>query len=127
MNLNELLQALQDNHVELWIEGDLLRFRMPEKSLDKELLAELRRHKREVVEQLKEKQHSSKSSASRLEPLSIGQQALYFLHALAPRSPAYNVAAAFRITSPVDRGGHAKVFSDTRIPARSLADHVRDR
>ncbi len=110
MNLNELLQALQDNHVELWIEGDLLRFRMPEKSLDKELLAELRRHKREVVEQLKEKQHSSKSSASRLEPLSIGQQALYFLHALAPQSPAYNVAAAFRITSPVDAAVMRKCF-----------------
>ena len=110
MNLNELLQALRDNHVELWIEGDLLRFRMPEKSLDKELLAELRRHKKELVEQLKEEQHAGKSSASRLEPLSIGQQALYFLHALAPQSPAYNVAAAFRITSPVDAVVMRKCF-----------------
>jgi amino acid adenylation domain-containing protein len=102
MNLNELLEALRAHHVELWIEGDLLRFRMPEQLLDKELLAELRRHKRELVEQLKEAQRASSSAASRLEPLSIGQQALYFLHALAPQSPAYNVAAAFRISSPVD-------------------------
>jgi hypothetical protein len=110
MNLNELLQALADNHVELWIEGDLLRFRMPEKSLDKQLLAELRRHKKELMEHLTRAQQGMVSSASRLEPLSIGQQALYFLHALAPQSPAYNVAAGFRIVSPVDVSVMQKCF-----------------
>ena len=110
MNLNELLQALRDHHVELWVEGDLLRFRMPEKSLDKELLAELRHHKKALVEQLKEAAAREQSAASRLEPLSIGQQALYFLHALAPQSPAYNVAAAFRIVSPVDAAVMRKCF-----------------
>ena len=101
MNPSELRKALKDNNVELWVEGDLLRFRMPEKSLDRNLLAELRRHKKELIEQLKHEGPRDVAD-SRLEPLSIGQQALYFLHQLAPHSPAYNVAAAVRIASPVD-------------------------
>ena len=50
MNLNQLLEALNEKQVELWVEGDLLRFRMPEGSLDKQLLANLRRHKKALIE-----------------------------------------------------------------------------
>lgn len=102
MNLPELLHALNELHVDLWVEGDLLRFRMPEKALDKSLLAELRRHKQDLILHLRQTQLTHSHDTSTLEPLSLGQQALYFLHAFAPHSPAYNVAAAFRITSPVD-------------------------
>ena len=102
MNLPELLHALDELHVDLWVEGDLLRFRMPEKALDKSLLAELRRHKQELIDHVRQTQFTHLDKPSKLEPLSLGQQALYFLHAFAPHSPAYNVAAAFRITSPVD-------------------------
>jgi amino acid adenylation domain-containing protein len=102
MNLPELLHTLDELRVDLWVEGDLLRFRMPEKAMDKSLLAELRRHKQELINHLRQSQYSPSAEAGRLEPLSLGQQALYFLHAIAPTSPAYNVAAAFRITSPVD-------------------------
>ncbi|MBW4478454.1 MAG: amino acid adenylation domain-containing protein [Tolypothrix brevis GSE-NOS-MK-07-07A] len=35
-------------------------------------------------------------------PLSYGQQALYFLHQLAPESPAYNIANALRIHGELD-------------------------
>ncbi|WP_414584328.1 amino acid adenylation domain-containing protein [Scytonema sp. PCC 10023] len=35
-------------------------------------------------------------------PLSYGQQALYFLHQLAPESPAYNIANAVRIRGELD-------------------------
>nr|QEO74475.1 AMP-dependent synthetase and ligase [uncultured bacterium] len=35
-------------------------------------------------------------------PTSPGQRALWFLHQLAPESPAYNIARAIRITSPLD-------------------------
>jgi acyl carrier protein len=36
-------------------------------------------------------------------PLSYGQRALWFLHELAPESGAYNIAAAARIHSPLER------------------------
>jgi hypothetical protein len=35
-------------------------------------------------------------------PLSYGQRALWFLHQLAPKSAAYNVASAARVRSPLD-------------------------
>ena len=35
-------------------------------------------------------------------PLSVGQKALWYLHQLAPQAPTYNIAAAARITSPVN-------------------------
>jgi len=101
MNLTELQEALRAKQVELWVEGDLLRFRMPGESLDKPLLAALRRHKRALIEELK-RDGADHDNASRYEPLSLGQQALYFLHSLSPSSAAYNVAASFRIASAVD-------------------------
>ncbi len=36
------------------------------------------------------------------EPLSYGQRALWFLHQLAPESPAYNIASAVRIRAELD-------------------------
>lgn len=101
MNLKELREALDEKQVELWVEGDLLRFRMPGNSLDKKLLAELRRHKKALIEALKRDAPDDRTG-SRLEPLSLGQQALFFLHSLSPHSAAYNVAACFRIASPIN-------------------------
>ena len=101
MNLKELREALDQKHVELWVEGDLLRFRMPGNLLHKQLLAELRRQKKALIEAIK-LETPDDGGESRLEPLSLGQQALYFLHSLSPQSAAYNVAAAVRIASPVD-------------------------
>lgn len=37
-------------------------------------------------------------------PLSVGQEALWFLYRMAPDSPAYNIQAALRIRSPLDAG-----------------------
>ena len=111
MNLSALRDALEQKQVELWVEGDLLRFRMPGNSLDKELLAELRRHKRALIELLKQ-ETTEMTSDSRLEPLSLGQQALFFLHSLSPRSAAYNVAASVRIASRVDVDVMRHCFSD---------------
>ena len=44
--------------------------------------------------------HMTETSASH--PLSVGQRALWFLHQLAPRSVAYNLAFAARIRSKLD-------------------------
>src|SRR5689334_4787308 len=35
-------------------------------------------------------------------PLSSGQQRLWFLHQMAPASPAYNVPVCFRLRGPLD-------------------------
>ncbi len=76
MNLPELLHTLNELHVELWVEGDLLRFRMPEKAMDKSLLADLRRHKQDLIDHLRQSQLSPAVETDRLEPLSLGQQTI---------------------------------------------------
>src|ERR1700730_17541906 len=44
-----------------------------------------------------------KAAQSRvLHPLSQGQQALWFMHQMAPNSAAYNEAIAWRISAPVE-------------------------
>jgi hybrid polyketide synthase/nonribosomal peptide synthetase FtdB len=43
-------------------------------------------------------------------PLSHGQQALWFLHQLAPRSTAYNIAGAVRICEPLDPSALRRAF-----------------
>ncbi|MCX7594686.1 MAG: AMP-binding protein, partial [Fischerella sp.] len=43
-------------------------------------------------------------------PLSYGQQALYFLHKLAPESPAYNIANAVRIRGELDIAALHRAF-----------------
>ncbi len=43
-------------------------------------------------------------------PLSHGQQALWFLHQLAPTSPAYNIASAVRIRSALDIAALRRAF-----------------
>ncbi|MDX6694359.1 MAG: hypothetical protein QOF02_1962 [Blastocatellia bacterium] len=65
-----------------------------------------------LAEQLRDALQSSSTQASsevvstadeqRAQPLSAGQQALWFLHQLAPESPAYNIANAVRIRAALD-------------------------
>jgi len=53
-------------------------------------------------------------------PLSFGQQAMWYLHQLAPDSPAYNIATAIRIKSPVDVEALERSFSALILRHASL-------
>src|SRR6478752_4516604 len=101
MNVDQLRKALSERNVDLWVEGKMLRFRAPEGALDESLLAAMKRCKKELIESLQRASSHSRSQ-DELQPLSLGQQALYFLHSMAPHSPAYNVASVARICSPID-------------------------
>jgi len=52
----------------------------------------------------------SKNSGPTLYPLSHGQQALWFLHQLAPKSAAYNISFAIRITPDLDTAALQRAF-----------------
>ncbi len=101
MSAEQLFETLKRKQVELWCQGKMLRFRAPENALDEAMMAELRKYKSELIEIVR-REAQSKVSESRLEPSTIGQQAMYFLHLSAPYSPAYNVASACRIRSLVN-------------------------
>ncbi|MFL9458796.1 condensation domain-containing protein [Tolypothrix bouteillei VB521301_2] len=97
MNLTDLLENLSAKNVELWIEGDKLRYRGPENALSPELLASIKQHKPEILRLLS---HSSDGEASY--SLSDGQKALWFLYELAPESSAYNITYAAKLVTNLD-------------------------
>ncbi|WP_169218415.1 non-ribosomal peptide synthetase [Brasilonema sp. UFV-L1] len=97
MNLTDLLENLSAKNVELWVDGDKLRYRAPENVLTPELLVEIKQYKEEIIYLLQKRTDTAKT-----DPLSYRQKALWFLYELAPNSAAYNLAYAARLVSNVD-------------------------
>jgi amino acid adenylation domain-containing protein len=96
----EWVRKLSGMGVELWYEGDRLRFRAPKGVLGPEDRAELAARRSEIVAQLR----SEASASERTFPLSYSQKSLWFLHQQAPESTAYHVALSARVLSSVDEG-----------------------
>jgi len=101
MNAEELYEQLKAQRVELWNEGKMLRFRAAENTISREVLASLRKHKKELIEIVKREAGAAGADFT-IEAPSVSQQAMYFLHLSAPYSPAYNVASACRIRSRME-------------------------
>ncbi|MEG4595033.1 amino acid adenylation domain-containing protein [Microcoleus sp. F8_C2] len=99
MIITELLKDLSEKGIQLWVEGDNLRYRAPQGVLTPTIVDILRHHKAEVIEQLRSAAKAEKSS---FQPLSHGQKALGFLYELAPDSVAYNLFATVQISSVID-------------------------
>ncbi|MEA5516582.1 non-ribosomal peptide synthetase [Nodularia sp. UHCC 0506] len=94
MNLVEFLTQLSQQNIELWMEDTKLRYRGRKEVLTSTVLNQIKQHKTEIIDLLRQGFHSSKSY-----PLTHGQQGLWFLYKLAPTSAAYNVAFTARIRS----------------------------
>ena len=52
MTLDALLATLAEKDVQLWLDGEKLRYRAPADALTDELMAELKRHKGAILERL---------------------------------------------------------------------------
>ncbi|MBT3388164.1 MAG: AMP-binding protein, partial [Desulfobacula sp.] len=84
--------------MELWIEGDNLRYRASEDQAIESELSQIKQDKQKILKILKQGTYISKTV-----PASRGQQALYLTHELAPESSAYNIGFALRIQSVLDK------------------------
>ena len=105
MNISLLFQDLIKRGAKLWIEEEQLRCQGSGEVLTPEVLAILKQHKSEFLDLLREK-----TSEHDEYPLSLGQQALWFLHQNAKESAAYNIAAPLRIFSPLDVPAMKRTF-----------------
>ncbi|HEY9228000.1 MAG TPA: hypothetical protein VIP11_15190, partial [Gemmatimonadaceae bacterium] len=76
MSVSELLEALTERGVELWFEGDRLRFRAPKDALTAEQRAEVSSRRNEVLARLRADAAAKYDTL----PLSFSQQSLWFLH-----------------------------------------------
>jgi amino acid adenylation domain-containing protein len=106
MNLIKFLQNLSLQNVELWVDGDKLRYRGSKEALNPTLLNQIKQHKTEIIQLLHGGFHPSKTY-----PLTHGQQGLWFLYKLAPKSAAYNVAFTARICTNLNIPALQRAFS----------------
>jgi amino acid adenylation domain-containing protein len=97
MSAAELLRQLASQGIELWHEGERVRFRAPKGALGNEQRAELAARRPEILAELRRQA----TQLSQSFPLSFSQRSLWFLHQQAPDSTAYHVAMSTRILSPV--------------------------
>ncbi|MCP3102825.1 amino acid adenylation domain-containing protein [Myxococcus sp. K15C18031901] len=97
MKMGELLAELNRRGLEVWSEGETLKLRGPKGAAGEELRLALAEHKGELLAMLRERQRVSETRPivatprTGPAPLSYGQQRLWFLHRLEPRSSAYNL------------------------------------
>ncbi len=96
-NIDKILGAAASSHIELWFEGDRLRFRAPAGKMPDELRANLSTFKNEILAALREQAATTTNTF----PLSFSQQAMWFMHQNDRDSAAYNVAFTSRICSPI--------------------------
>ena len=101
ISVSELLAALAERGVELWFEGDRLRFRAPKGALTAEQRAEISSRRSGILARLRA-DAAAKHDAL---PLSFSQQSLWFLHQQSPDSTSYHLALTARILGAVDVAG----------------------
>lgn len=97
MSLDNFLQNLYEKGVELWLDGEDLRYRGPERILSSQVVAQISQHKSKIKQLLLQRQEPSHA-----QPLSFGQKALWYIQSGEPACSAYNTAFAVRIRSRID-------------------------
>jgi non-ribosomal peptide synthetase component F/thioesterase domain-containing protein/acyl carrier protein len=108
--LDALLSELRHLGIQLWVEGDRLRYKAAKDALTPELLAQLRDRKAEILEFLQAASLAADPSAATIPvisrdgnlPLSISQERLWYHHQFEPNSSLNNIITAYRIKGTLD-------------------------
>ncbi|MDJ0706015.1 MAG: amino acid adenylation domain-containing protein [Leptolyngbyaceae cyanobacterium MO_188.B28] len=106
-----LIAKLRRLDVQLWVDGERLRYRADQGVLTPELLKDLAAHKSALIDFLQQIQTDSailspqpisRRTDSDLTPLSFAQQRLFFLSQLEPESAAYHVYQSLQLKGKIN-------------------------
>jgi len=96
--LGALVERARAAGIELWAEGERLRFRAPPGALTDDVRSALRDRRAEVVRLLQREAEAAVDPG----PVAANQQGLWLIHQLAPDSAAYHLAFSARVLGEVD-------------------------
>jgi thioesterase domain-containing protein/acyl carrier protein len=107
--LPDLLTELRQAGIQVWMDGNRLRYKAPKGSLTPDLMGELRDRKADIVAFLKTVAADidpapTITSVDRQQPLplSFAQERFWSLAQLNPQSPGFNMPMAYRLTGQLD-------------------------
>ena len=114
----DLLSHLRHLDVQLWLDGERLRFSAPPGAVSAELRIELTAHKHELLAILRGR--ASGAAPLALEatlrlseaPASFAQQRLWFLDQLLPGNPVYVIPFALRLHGPLDSAALERAIAE---------------
>jgi hypothetical protein len=109
-NIDELLAHLRSRQVNVWVEGDALRYRAPKGSLTQELRGELAAHKSGIMQYLNQALAEKTTGHEEIPvlpaqedyALSHGQKRLLILDQLESGITTHNMFTSHRITGNLD-------------------------
>ena len=110
MTPDKIITAMRQRGVQLWVEGEQLRYKGDRGTLTAEVLAELTGRKAELMAYLRAANHANQTAVPPIAPrprtdelpLSYAQQRLWLLDQLEPNTPTYNVPLVLRFTGPLN-------------------------
>ncbi|MCG3148788.1 MAG: D-alanine--poly(phosphoribitol) ligase subunit 1 [Verrucomicrobiae bacterium] len=108
MTVEQLIESLEQQGVQLWLEGDRVQYKAAAKVLTPAVIAALRERKPQIVEYLQKKAAGSEGPAT----LSFTQEALWFLDKLVPNSLAYVIPLAVRLSGSLNLAALQRSFGE---------------
>jgi amino acid adenylation domain-containing protein len=105
--ISSLLEEAKQSGIDLYLDGERLRYRAPRGALNERLRTEITRHKEELLSFLSNRDRLPSSApmitrrrrdGNERITLSFGQERLWFLYQMDPSSPFYNLNTAARLT-----------------------------
>jgi amino acid adenylation domain-containing protein len=121
MTFDQLLSHLRQSKVDIWVEGDRLRYKGSHNVVNAELLEHLREHKQELMaflgkaDTLKESFFPEIHTDMRLTdnlPLSFAQEPLWFLQQLEPENVSDHLYMGFRLTGDLNVAALESCFNE---------------
>ncbi len=112
-DVKALLQPHLEKGLELWMEGDALRFKAPKEMLTKDLMGVLKANKQGIIDWLQSENASEEPAQATMVdeyPLAYTQGAIWMLYKFAPASPAYNTTFACTLSQRVEESAVRQAF-----------------